>query len=204
MAGLDSVYTDLKNIHDQVSSLTTAVISLNESFEAESIRLIRQDAVQRLKTIRNAIRGDLERIRNSESTAKYGKTKADAVFSLTGAAIKLLTGALTDDPQTRSFVNNVFSTDTREKSTFGMMRVCIGPKGLPTDVWAVSVSELARKSNRLESDITRELREKGNLLLSEETFCSLIEKLGEMIREEGLVLPVHTEKIAELTTTNRA
>ena len=49
MAGLDSVHTNLKNIHDQAQMLTAAVISLNESFEAESIRLTRQEAVHRLK-----------------------------------------------------------------------------------------------------------------------------------------------------------
>ena len=72
-----------------------------------------------------------------------------------------------------------------DKPTFGTVMVCVGPKGLPGDVRVISVSELARKSNRLESDITRELREKGDLILSEETFCSLIDKLDEMVREEG-------------------
>ena len=111
MAGLDSFHTQLKNIYDQSQMLTSAVISLDKSFEAESDRLNRQEAVHHLKMIRTTITGDLERIRNSESTAKYGQTKADAVFSLTGGAIKLLTRALTDNQQTRNFVNNVFSTN---------------------------------------------------------------------------------------------
>jgi hypothetical protein len=55
----------------------------------------------------------------------------------------------------------------------------------------------------LESDVINTLKNRGFLLLSEKAFCYLIEKLVEMIREEGLVLPVPTEKIAELTTPNR-
>ena len=194
MASLDSVRTDLKNIHDQAQMLTAAVISLNNAFEAESIRLIRQEAVHRLKMMRTTITGDLERIRNSESTAKYGQTKADAVFSLTGGAIKLLTGALTDNQRTRNFVNNVFSTDTHNTPTFGTVMVCVGPKGLPGDVRAISVSELARKSNRLEAEIIRELRKQGVLILSEETFCSLIDQLTKGVLEGNLVLPVPTVK----------
>jgi len=203
MAGLSSFHTQLKNIYDQSQMLTSAVISLDKSFETESDRLNRQEAVHHLMMIRTTITGDLERIRNSESTAKYGHTKADAVFSLTGGAIKLLTRALTDNQQTRNFVNNVFSTDTQDKPTFGTIRVCIGPKGLPNDVRAISVSELARKSNRLESEIIRELREKGDLILSEEAFCSLVDKLTGFIQEGHLVLPIPIEKVTELITTSR-
>jgi hypothetical protein len=78
--------------------------------------------------------------------------------------------------------------------------VCVGPKGLPCDVRVISVSESARKSNRLEFDVTRELREKGDLILSEETFYSLMDKLTELVREGHMVLPVSKEKLAELTT----
>ncbi len=203
MESLDSARTSLKNIHDHAQILTAAVITLNDSFEAESDRLTRQEAIHHLKIIRTTIKEDLERIRNSENTAKYGQTKADVVFSLTGGAIKLLTGVLTDNQQTRNFVNNVFSTSHHNTPTFGTVMVCVGPKGLPCDVRVISVSELARKSNRLESNITRELREKGDLILSEEAFGSLIEKLVSRIREEGLALPVPIEKIVELMTLNR-
>jgi len=170
MAGLDSVRTNLKNIHDHAQMLTSTTISLSQSFEAESIRLKRQEAVYRLKLIRTTILGDLERARGLESAARYAQIKGDAVISLTSGAIKLLTGALTDNQRTRNFVNDVFGTSAHDKPTFGTVMVCVGPKGLPGDTRAISVSELARKSKRLEADVTRELREKGDLILSEETF----------------------------------
>ena len=203
MAGLDSVRTNLKNIRDQSQMLTAAVISLNESFEAESIRLKRQEAVHRLKLMRTTILGDLERARGLESAARYAQTKTDVAYSLTGVAAKLLTAAVTDDHRTRKFVNNVFSTSHHDKPTFGTVMVCVGPKGIPGEICVVSISELARESNRLEADVTRELRDKGTLVLSEQTFCSLTDKLTELVREGHLVLPVPKEKVAELMTPNR-
>lgn len=203
MASIDSVRTNLKNIHDQAHMLTSATISLNESLETESIRLTRQEAVHRLKLIRTTILEDLERARGLESAATYRQTKNDVVFSLTGGAIKLFTAAITDNQRTRKFVNDVFSTSHHDKPPFGTVMVCIGPKGPLDDVRVVSVSELARKSNRLESDVTRELREKGDLILSEETFSSLIDKLTKGVQEGHLVLPVPIEKVAELMTPSR-
>ena len=203
MASLDSVRTDLKNIHDRTQTLTAAVISLNESCEAESVRLNRQEAVHRLELIRTAILGDLERARGREDAARYAQTKVDVGFSLTGVAAKLLTAAVTNDHRTRKFVNDVFSTDTHDKPTFGTAKVCIGPKGLPGEVSVVSISELARESKRSEADVTRELREKGDLVLSEETFGSLMDKVTESVREGHLVLPVPKEKLAELMTPSR-
>ena len=200
MAGLDSVRTNLKNIYDGAQMLAATAISLNEAFEAETTRLKRQEAVRRVKSLRTTILEDLKRTRDLESTARYAQTKADAVISLTSSAIKLFTGALTDNPQTRNFVNGVFSTNRHDKPIFGTVMVCVGAKGLPCDVRVISVSELARQSNRLESDVTREMREKGDLILSEETFYSLMDKLTELVREGHLVLPVSKEQVAELTT----
>ena len=100
-------------------------------------------------------------------------------------------------------MNGVFSSNAHDKPTFGTVRVCVGPKGIPGEVSAVSVSELARESKRPEADVTRELREKGGLILREEAFCSLMDKLTELVREGHLVLPVPKEKVAELMTPSR-
>jgi len=203
MAGLDSVRTQLKKIHNQAQMLTSAFISLDKSFEAESDRLARQEAVHRIKMIRTTITGDLERIRDSESTANSAQVKTDEVVSFFGDTIKLIATTTTKNRRTRNFVNSVFNTNPSDNLPYGKVKVCIGSKGLPDDVRVVSISELARESNRLESDIIASLKNQGFLLLSEKNFSSLIEKLVEMIQEEGLVLPVPTEKVAELTTPNR-
>ena len=203
MASLDSVRTDLKNIHDRTQTLTAAVISLNESCEAESVRLNRQEAVHRLELIRTAILGDLERARGRENVARYAQTKTDVAISLTSFAVNLLTRAITDNQRTRNFVHNAVSTSHHDKPTFGTVMVCVGPKGLPGEVSVVSVSELARESKRLEADVKRELRQHGCLLFSEETFCSLIDKLTELVREGHLALPISKETAAELMTSSQ-
>jgi len=85
---------------------------------------------------------------------------------------------------------------------FGTILVCIGPKGLPDDVGVISISELARESNREESEVISKLREGGHLLFSEEAFSRLIDRLTTDVQEGRLLLPVPTEKLAEIRTTS--
>jgi hypothetical protein len=81
--------------------------------------------------------------------------------------------------------------------------ICIGPKGLPDDVRAVSISQSARDSNRLEPEIVNRLQENGNLLFSEQVFSSLIDRLIAYIRQGKLCLPVSREKLAEIAGLNK-
>ena len=62
--------------------------------------------------------------------------------------------------------------------------------------------ELARESNREESEVISELRERGHLLLSEEAFSRLIDRLITDVQEGRLLLPVPTEKLAEIRTSS--
>jgi len=89
-----------------------------------------------------------------------------------------------------------------KRRPFGTVLVSIGPKGLPDDVQVVSISELARQSNRQESEVISELREHGHLLFSEEAFSRLIDRLTSDVQEGRLLLPVPTEKLAEIRTTS--
>jgi hypothetical protein len=81
--------------------------------------------------------------------------------------------------------------------------VCIGPKGLPDDVRGVSISQLARESGRLESQIINKLREDDYLLFSKEVFSLLIDGLIGAIREGKLHLPVSRDKLAEIAGLSR-
>ena len=81
--------------------------------------------------------------------------------------------------------------------------VCIGPKGLPDDAKAVSVSQLARDSNRTEPEIVKGLRENGYLVFTEETFSYLIDRLVADVREGKLCLPISREKLADISGLNK-
>ena len=87
---------------------------------------------------------------------------------------------------------------TDRQQPFGLVMVCIGPKGLPDDVKGVSISQLARESNRLESQIINKLREDGYLLFSQEAFSALIDKLIGDVREGLLSLPISRDKLGEI------
>ena len=76
--------------------------------------------------------------------------------------------------------------------------VYIGSRGLPDDVQVVSISELARESNRQEYVVIRELREEGCLLYNEADFSLLIDRVVSDIREGRLCLPVSIEKLSSL------
>ena len=75
--------------------------------------------------------------------------------------------------------------------------LCVGPKGLPDDVKAVSISQSARDSNRPESEIVKRLQENGYLLLTEEAFSLLIERLVDSVRMGKLHLPVSRDKLMD-------
>ena len=81
--------------------------------------------------------------------------------------------------------------------------VCIGPRGLPDDAKAISISQSARDSNRLEPEIVNDLRENGYLVFSEETFSSLIDKLVADVRQGKLRLPVSREKLSHIAGLNK-
>lgn len=81
--------------------------------------------------------------------------------------------------------------------------VRVGPKGLPDDVKAVSISQLARDSNRPEPEIVNRLQEEGYLLFSEEVFSSLIDRLITYVRQGKLCLPASRETLVEIAELNR-
>lgn len=201
MEGLDSFHACLKNLHHQAGILAEAAVSLSESFEAEADRLTRKDAAQRLEAIHAAISAGLEWSRRLEGAASYEYSKTNLIFSLTGLAAKIVLAATTKNQQVSNFVDHVFDTDAHEKRPFGTVMVCVGPKGLPHDVRVVSISELARESNRPECETIQKLRKSGYLLFNQEAFSSLIHKLVIDVREGRLHLPISNEQLSEIGTS---
>jgi hypothetical protein len=202
MEGLESFHAYLKNVQHQAGILAEAVVSLSQSLEGEAERLNREDEVQHLKIIHAAIVEKLALSRRMESAARYGHTKARVTWSLIGLAAKLITRAITDNRQTQGFVNQVFDTSERNECPYGTVMVCVGPKGMPDDVQVVSISELARESNQPEFKIIQKLQKGGGLLLSQESFTRLIDRLITDIGEGRLHLPIIGNKLSEIVATS--
>jgi len=115
-----------------------------------------------------------------------------------GGAIKVLS----KNKGLQAFSDHLLNNLGGEQRPFGTVLICVGPRGMPDDVQVVSISRLARESNREESEVINELQGRGCLLFSEKAFSLLIDKLACAVREGGLFLPVSTEKLTEVKTSD--
>ena len=197
MENLKSFYDQLENLQRQAKTLTLAGLSLITLFDEEAKRLDREDEASRLRALFNAIAEDLERVKSSESSASYAHSQVSLVVSWSTLGVAAVMAMVSKDNRLSSHL--LKSLGNKKKPPFGNVLVCIGPEGLPDDVEIVSVSRLARESNRLESEVINGLGERGCLLFSEEAFSRLIDKLVEAVREGRLRLPISREKLSQIT-----
>jgi hypothetical protein len=110
--------------------------------------------------------------------------------------------ATTKNQRTWDIVNNVFDTGGHKKP-FGTVMVCVGSKGLPDNIGVISISQLARESNRPQPEIMNKLQDDGYLLFTEEAFSFLIDRLISDIRDGKLHLPLSREKLVEIMELNK-
>ncbi len=141
---------------------------------------------------------ELQQAELLESSASCRYAKANLRFSITGTIAKVIAAVATEDKWVRNIVSQAFDRHAGKERPYGMLMVCVGPKGIPDDVRAVSISRLARESNRLERQVVGELESQGCLLFSEKAFSLLIEKLIGDIQEGRLALPILTEKLSQM------
>lgn len=198
---MKSFHDHLENSRSQAKKLSETELALNALFAGEQTRLEWEDEASSLKALYCTIVEQLDRMKFSESFACYGDTKANLAFSVTGLAAKIIV-ATKKDQRARNVVTNIFDTGGHKK-TFGTVMVYVGPKGLPDDAKAVSISQLARESNRLESQIINKMREDGYLLFSREAFSTLIDRLIGDVREGKLRLPISRDRLAKIAGLNK-
>lgn len=194
--------TCLRSLQRQARKLTSENLSLANLFAEESSRLNQQDEASLLKALYSSIRQQLDEAKSLEIAASYGHSKAKLVTSLAGLVVGVAIRMASEDKRALAFSDHLFENLGGKRRPFGMVLVSIGLKGLPDDVQVVSISELARQSNRQESEVISELREHGHLLFSQEAFSRLIDRLTSDVQEGRLLLPVPTEKLAEIRTTS--
>jgi len=197
METVKSSHNHLENLQSQANKLTEAGLALNTLFAAEESRLNRENEASSLRTVHRTIVEQLEREEYSESYASYGDSRINLAFSLAGLAAKAIVAVTTKSQQARDIVGDTFDTITRKKP-FGTVMVCIGPKGLPDDARVISISQLARESNRPQTEVMSKLQDDGYLLFSKEAFSLLIESLIGAVRGGKLDLPASRDKLTEI------
>lgn len=198
MEGLTPCITILENLRYQARRLTSDSLSLATLFAEEASRLKRRDEASRLIALRSSIRQQLDRAKSMEDAASYGHSLANLMFSLGGLAVGSTIKMVSKNKQLLAFSDHLLNSLAGKGRPFGTVLVCIGPGGLPDDVAVVSISRLARESNREESEIINELQRRGYLLLSEKAFSLLMDKLTDDVQEGRLLLPVSTEKLSQI------
>ena len=200
MEGLNSFYEHLQNLRSQAEKLIGAGLGLNALFAEEGTRLQREDEASSLRVAYGTIAEKLKELRGIEVSASYEDSRANAILFVTGLSRAAI---VSKDNRASAMKDYLVRKGIERKQPFGLVMVCIGPKGLPDDARAVSISQLARESNRLESQITNKLQEDGYLLFSKEAFSLLIDRLVGDVREGKLHLPVSRDKLAEIAGLNK-
>ena len=202
MESLKSYHDHLENLKHQARKLASIGLTLNTLFTEEAKQLSKEDEASRLRTLYHTVTEQLGQVKRDEGSASYGHSKARLVASLGGLVVGVAIKMASKDKQLSAFSDHLLNKLGGKRLPFGLVFVFIGPKGLPDDVEVVSISRLARELNREESDITNEMQKQGFLLLGEDAFSLLIDKLIDGFLEGRLILPVSTEKLCEIRTSS--
>jgi hypothetical protein len=200
MEALKSFNERLKGLRPQGRKLIETMIALNDLFIEEEIRQKREDEASILMAVRCVIVEQLQDLKRIETSASLGHSQAKLILFPIGLA---LTAMFSDNNRESAVMDYLSRGSADRQQPFGIVMVSIGPKGLPDDARAVSISRLAGDSNRLEPEIVNGLRKDGYLVFSEEVFSSLIDKLVADVRQGKLSLPVSREKLAEIAESNK-
>ena len=201
MESMKSFHDHLENLQSQAKKLAESGLALNSIFDQVEIRLKREDEASSLRAVYRAVEEQLQRLERTEASVELGHSQGNLILSLGGLAVAAMGSKSNRLSAMRDYL---LREPTHRQQPFGLVMVCIGPKGLPDDVRGISISQLARESNRLESQIINKLREDGYLLFSQEAFSALIDKLTGDIQEGRLSLPISRDKLAEIAGLNKS
>jgi hypothetical protein len=200
MESMKSFHDHLENLQSQAKKLTETGLVLNGLFAEEETRLHREDEVSTLKAVYDAIAERLQRLKYIEASASCGHSQGNAILSLIELAAKVV---VSKNNRPSAIKDYLLRDPNNRKQPFGLVMICVGPKGLPDGVEIVSISPLARESNRLEPQIINKLQEDGYLLFSQEAFSALIDELIGDVREGRLSMPISRDKLAEIAGLNK-
>jgi len=200
MEGLESFHDRLKDLQPQGKKLIETMVALNALFVEEEIRQKRDDEASILMSVHRAIVEQALELKHGETSARLGHSEANLAL----LPLRLVLAGIFSNSNLPSAITDYVLRGPDDKDRpFGTVMVCVGPKGLPDDAKAVSISRSARESNRLEPEIVNRLQEDGYLVFGEEVFSSLIDRLIVDVRQGKLRLPVSRERLLEIAGLNK-
>lgn len=176
------------------------MLALDAVFAEEKARLDRQDQASRLEAVHRALVEDLQQLREAEASAGRDISRTKLMSSVVGLVV---TAIISKGRGLPAITDGSLGGSTARELPFGLIMVCIGPRGIPEDAGAVSISQLARDSHLPQADIINRLQDHGYLLFSEVTFSALISRLVGDVREGRLRLPVSRDSLIDIEESNR-
>jgi len=199
MDNLKPLHSQLEGLQSKTKNLTKTSLALNTLFAREKTHIKWKDEASNLRAVYRDIVVQFQRLKEVEASASLGHSQAKLVL----LPIGLFVTAMIAKENRLSAIEDHLLKAKADKRPFGLVKVRIGPKGLPDDVGVVSISQLARESHRPQPEIMNELQDDGYLLFTEEECSLLIDRLIADVREGKLRLPVSSQKLAEITGLKR-
>jgi len=200
MATLKISHGYLEDLRSEGKARIEGASGLTKLLHKEAASLKREDGASTLRAAYRTIVEELQDLKRIEISASLGHSQANLVLFPVGLA---LTAIFSKNNRQSAVLDYLRRGPEGRHWPFGTVMVRVGPNGLPQDAKAVSISQLARDSNRPEPEIVNRLQEDGYLVFSEEAFSSLTDKLVADVRQGKLCLPISKEKLADIVGLNR-
>jgi len=185
----------IEAMRSELGQQVIAVKRLAVAFAESDIQLIRHDQVARLRILESRIMGEVESIKRMESAAQIGSTKG----ALLGGWIAFTLGSLFMAARGRKDTSRIglkLAISTLSKAVpFGTVLIAVGKGGLPDDIKVISLSCLARESNRSETEVEAGLEDNGYLLMTPEQFAELLDKVEQAVLDGFFSLPINIDKL---------
>lgn len=189
----------LMDLKSQAQALLEAARELSAYFDREETRLGREGEVSSLRRLHQAIVEQMQLLEAREASASSGDSQARLMATLIGT----VTTAIFSKGDRLSAVADYLCRSSDDKQPFGQVMVCVGPGGLPEDVGAVCVSELAREAGLPQPETMSRLPDAGHVFLDQKAFSLLIDRLVAEVREGRLRLPIPRDALLRILALTR-
>lgn len=197
MADMNNIQDQLYNQKQLADILASTVTSLGTIFNQESERLGRESEVRQLETLVVAISHKIEEAKHLESSAESSDNQRQLMSSagrlFVGGIIKMVSNT----KQPSAIADSLLNIQNKQ-IPYGKVLVYVGSKGIPEDVGFVSISRLARGTNRFEHEVVKELQNRGHLLFRKEEFTILMDRLIDAVKGGRLKLPISSATVSAI------
>jgi hypothetical protein len=185
----------LKDLHERIIRRAAVVAELGTVLASREGELHRHNEVAGIRRLRARILGEVEQIRAVERAAASGHSVAATVAGLGALAIGGAVSAVDGRRGPKQIGARVASQMLSRKVPFGNVMALVGEEGIPTDVKAVSISELARDSGRGESAIMADLRASGQRLITPDVLGKILDKRERELLNASTLPPVRIQRL---------